>query len=413
MFAPSVFRPLFRTDGYLKIWTVGLLTGVVRWLEMLAFGLYALDTTGSPYLVALLVVLRFLPLALCGVVMGAMSDLMSPRRLLIIGLTLIALFSALMVGLFRWGEPGYWSVALAALLGGAFWASDLPIRRRMIGEVVKPAALAGAMALDGAASNGMRLVGPLVGGALYQTMGIEGVFALSAIVYGAAIAVALTIAVDGPSPSGVSRAASKIAQILRPLQGALEALRYARRNADVMRILLVTVVFNIWGFPYVSMIPVIGRETLGLSPGAVGVVTAVEGLFALLAAIVIVKVQPQSGLRRLYVGATIGLYCTIFVIGAFPGLRVTVFGLAVAGTCAAIFATMQSTLIYAVAPPDMRGRFLGLMTICIGAGVVGFANVGLTAEFFGASNALWIIALQGLVSAVAIAFTWPELRAKG
>ena len=142
MIERSVFGPLFRNDSYLKIWTVGLLTGVVRWLEMLAFGLYALDATGSPSLVAMLVILRFLPLALCGAVMGALSDLMSPRRLLIVGLTLIAVFSAAMFVLFRWGEPGYWSVALAALLSGVFWSGDLPVRRKMIGGAVGPETLA-------------------------------------------------------------------------------------------------------------------------------------------------------------------------------------------------------------------------------------------------------------------------------
>ena len=54
----------------------------------------------------------------------------------------------------------------------------------------------------------------------------------------------------------------------------------------------------------------------------------------------------------------------------------------------------------------MRGRFLGLMTICIGAGVIGFANVGLTAEVFGAADALWIIALEGVIPMLLILRGW-------
>ena len=180
-----------------------------------------------------------------------------------------------------------------------------------------------------------------------------------------------------------------------------------------MRILMVTVIFNIWGFPYLSMIPVVGRETLGLSASAIGALTATEGLFALLAALAVVKAQPRGGLRALYLGVTVGLSLMVMVMGIVPTLWLTALGLAVGGTCTAVFAAMQSTLIYVVAPPAMRGRFLGLMTICIGAGVLGFANIGLTAEIFGATNALWIIALEGLVPTVAIALTWPELRRGG
>ena len=35
--------------------------------------------------------------------------------------------------------------------------------------------------------------------------------------------------------------------------------------------------FNIWGFPYLAMIPVIGREDLELTASMIGAVTAVEG----------------------------------------------------------------------------------------------------------------------------------------
>jgi MFS family permease len=91
------------------------------------------------------------------------------------------------------------------------------------------------------------------------------------------------------------------------------------------------------------------------------------------------------------------------------GLWILALGLAVGGLCASGFAAMQATLIYRLAPEALRGRLMGLLTICIGAGVLGFANVGLTAEFVGASNALWIIALEGLVVLTLVVRGWPEL----
>ena len=71
---------------------------------------------------------------------------------------------------------------------------------------------------------------------------------------------------------------------------------------------------------------------------------------------------------------------------------------------------MQSTLIYQIAPEDMRGRLFGLITICIGSGLIGFANLGLLAEYFGTANALWIMALQGVIPTILIGFQWPQLR---
>jgi MFS family permease len=126
-----------------------------------------------------------------------------------------------------------------------------------------------------------------------------------------------------------------------------------------------------------------------------------------------VRLRPTRGLRRLYFASTAIMLCVVFAIGAFPGFWVTLIGLAAAGACTAIFSALQSTLIYSVAPPGMSGRYLGLMTISIGTGVLGFANVGIMAELFGASTALWIVALQGMPLILAVAWRWRALHDGG
>ncbi|MEL7466216.1 MAG: MFS transporter [Pseudomonadota bacterium] len=400
--APS----LFSDSGYLRLWLIGLFCGVVRWLELLAFGVFAFDATGSPALVALVVMLRFLPLSLFGVFMGAFSDIVSPERLLRLTILSVMLVCAGMLAAFHFGDPGYPLIAFAAFASGVFWATDLPVRRKILASHAPPCRLTGAIALDGATSNGTRLMGPLIGGTLYQTLGMEGVFALGAGLYLAALLIALSLPTTPPAAPGRN-------PIRRALKGAREAWRYARSNRDVMRILLVTVAFNIWGFPYLAMIPVIGREDLELSASMIGAVTAVEGALALAGALFLTRALPEGWNRPIYWGGVMILSLTILAMGAFPGFWTLTIGLAIGGFCSAGFAVMQSTLIYQTAPVEMRGRFLGLMTISIGTGVIGFANVGLTAEVFGASNALLIIGAQGIIPLLLIARGWRELRFGG
>ena len=79
------------------------------------------------------------------------------------------------------------------------------------------------------------------------------------------------------------------------------------------------------------------------------------------------------------------------------------------GVAAAGFTTMQSTLVFTLAPPEMRGRLLGLVVLCIGAGLVGNINTGLMGELFGGSTAIRIIAIEGLIPMIAIGFYWQEL----
>ena len=80
-----------------------------------------------------------------------------------------------------------------------------------------------------------------------------------------------------------------------------------------------------------------------------------------------------------------------------------VIGIAQAG-----FAVMQPTLVYNNAPADRRLEVMGLMTMCIGVGPLGFLAIGWLAQRLGAPTAALICAVSGLV---AVASTWPLCRA--
>jgi len=67
------------------------------------------------------------------------------------------------------------------------------------------------------------------------------------------------------------------------------------------------------------------------------------------------------------------------------------------------FSTMQATLVYLSAPPDMRSRILGVLSVCIGTGPIGFIWLGWLADLIGAPNA---IAVTGVVGLLALAMTW-------
>lgn len=398
-------RPLLRDGRYLRIWLIGWMVGIVRWLELLAYGIFAYEVTGSPSLVALIALIRFVPLALLGVLVGAVADQVNPRRLLVLGLLAIGGVLAVMLGLSEHGSLAYWHIALATFASGAFWTAEQTFRRKIIGEIAGPGRLAQAMSFDYATSNGTRMIGPFVGGWLYEQTGMSGVFVLAIGLYAIATLLALRIAPSSDEiPAGFRPGAA--------VTGARDALSRALRDNDVTAIMAGTVIFNIWGFPFVAMLPVIGAETLSLTPAMIGYISAIEGATGLIFAFIVgILAQPWM-YRRLYLFGIAGHLASVAVIGLSGDILMVSVGLALAGFFTAGFAGMQSTLIYTVAPPEMRGRYLGLISICIGAGLIGFANVGLTAELVGASNALWIIAAQGAVATLALAFWWRAFRAE-
>ena len=74
---------LFHNPGFVRLWLSGILCGALRWLELLAIGLFVLERTGSPLLVAVLTLVRMAPMLLFGIPAGALADRYDRRHLLI------------------------------------------------------------------------------------------------------------------------------------------------------------------------------------------------------------------------------------------------------------------------------------------------------------------------------------------
>ena len=168
MISTHILKGLLSEQTYLRVWMVGVFSGIARWLEMLVVGVYTYDTTGSPFLVPLLVILRMLPLAVLGSVVGTLADRASPRKLLIITMTTAMIISFSVFLVFLVGNDNYWVVAFSSFVSGVVWTTDMPLRRRMLGDIAGIKRIVPAMSLDSATNNATRMMGPLFGGILYQ-----------------------------------------------------------------------------------------------------------------------------------------------------------------------------------------------------------------------------------------------------
>ena len=402
MIATHGLSGLLRDPAYLRIWLVGGFSGIARWLEMLVVGVYAFDTTGSPLLVSTLVILRLLPLAVLGSVVGTFSDRMSPRLILIATMAAAMTMSSAVFLIFVVELDQYWVVAVASFISGVVWTTDMPLRRRMLGDIAGTERIVPAMSLDSATNNATRMVGPLFGGILFQWLGPSGAFALSATMYACCVVLLLGL----PAVAASGAAMRETARILRDLR---EVFALIARDRDIMRILLVTIVFNVWGFPFISMIPVVGRDVLELSAGWIGVLAGLEGGGAFVGALLIAMGLRSGNFRRLYYFGMLGYLLFAFLAGWMVSAAPMAVVLFCVGLMAAGFTTMQSTLIYSVAPPHMRGRLFGVLVICIGTGLIGFANIGLMGELFGGSAAIRIVAAEGLIPLILIGMRWRQL----
>lgn len=393
---------LLKVPDYRRIWGAGAAGGICRWLEILAAGIYAYETTGSPFLVALLFFLRLMPLVLFGSILGTLADRWPAKNFLIAGMGLAALAATCVALLLVLGLANYWIVAVAVFASGIVWSMDMPLRRRTLGDIAGPERLVTALSFDGATNNATRAFGPFAGGILYQFFGAPGAFALTAMLYAIGTVLVIRVRLDGKSAVGPS-ASSRILAEFR------EAFSLALANKDILRILLVTVAFNVFCLPFVSMIPVLGEETLGLSADWTGVLGALEGGGAFIGALAIAIFNPPIEIRRVYFYGVVFYLVFALVAGFMTDFMPMAIAILCIGLAAGAFTASQAPLLYSAAPPHMRSRIFGLMAICIGAGGLGVANTGLMAEWLGAPLAVRVFAVEGLIAMLAIGIGWREM----
>ena len=404
-------RLLLGNPRFLVVWVVGGLTGIVRWLQLLVLGIYTFQITESPLLVSLVPMLWMLPLALCGPFVGVVADRVSRRALLVVSLVLALAVSVVMAIASSAAALGFAWIAVASLLSGVFWATDMPVRRRLLGDL-SDGDLAAAMSLDSATTNATRMAGPVLGGVVLQTFHLSGVFLLSAAVFAAClVAIALT-----PVPG-----AGRPAQSTHFLRELISGIRFVVGDARLRWVFGITIVFNIFGFPFTSMIPVIGSGQLGLDPAMVGLLGSTEGLGAFIGAVIIAVAVRPCAFAPLFVWGTtaylafVGCLGTVslFVAGPLPSFLAAAGVLCVIGLAGACFSAMQGTLSYLNALPEYRSRVLGVLTLCIGTGPIGFLHVGWLAETFGAPVALIVTASEGLLALVVLRLVGPKYDADG
>ncbi|MBV8776158.1 MAG: hypothetical protein JO258_03085, partial [Alphaproteobacteria bacterium] len=183
----------------------------------------------------------------------------------------------------------------------------------------------------------------------------------------------------------------------------IEGLQLERRDPRLVALLTVTVIYNVFGWPFTSMIPVIGQDNLHLEAGGIGVLASMDGIGSFVGAIAIALWVRQAHFTRLYITAVLSYLVLLMGFALAPHPLFAGGALLLTGLANSGFSVMQATLIYLAAPAEMRSRLYGVLSLCIGSGLVGFLLLGAVAELVGAPAAT---ALSGVEGLLVLALTW-------
>src|SRR5439155_479406 len=224
---PGGLRALNHRD-FRVFWTGQLVSLVGTWMQSVAQSWLVLQLSDSALKLGLIGTFQFAPVLLFSVVAGALADRLPKRRLILATQTALCLQALALTALVWTGHVRYWHVAVLALLLGCANVIDMPTRQAFIAELVGKRDLVNAVALNSAAFNGARIVGPAVAGLLIGRFGVAPAFLLNGLSFLVVIGALLLVHAEGtPRP----RAATTVGQEV------WEGLRYALGTPRIALIL--------------------------------------------------------------------------------------------------------------------------------------------------------------------------------
>jgi MFS family permease len=379
------FRAL-QHRNYRLYWTGQLVSLVGTWMQSVAQGWLMHRLTSSALMLGFLGFAQFLPVLLLSLWAGVIVDSIDKRKLLLFTQSAFLLQAALLATAVSTGIVKPWMVLALAFVFGTINAVDLPARQSFVVELAGREDMSNAIALNSAAFNTARVVGPAIAGVLLATVGEAGCFWLNALSY---IAVIVSIwRMDVRPKPGIRFQAE------RALEHMKEGVRYARGVRSVRNLLILLGTTAGLGFQYMILLPVYVRDILKADAKVYGLLVSAFGLGSLLSAAWMTRKQDRWALRR---NIFIGLLAAAIGMGTFAWSRTLSLSLAMgflSGFGLILYVATTNTLIQITTEDRYRGRVMSLYTLMfVGTAPIGALVSGSVAQRFGAPVATSVSAL--------------------
>jgi MFS family permease len=383
-----------RHRNFRLFWSGQALSVIGTWMQSVALYWLMYRLTNSPFLLGLTGVALSLPVLCFSLVGGVVADRVERRRLVRTTQTCNLLQAGVLAAYVTFGHPAPAVLLVLALANGVINAFDFPARQSFISELVAPADLPNAIALNSMVFNGARLVGPAVAGLVLAHAGEAPCFWLNAASY-VPLLWNLGRLTLKPRPRGPHAPA---------LTTLLAGVRYTYHTPRLRNLLVLLGLAGMLGSQYAVLMPVFADQLLKAGARGYGLLMSVAGLGAVLGTLTLTGQRGRPALcRTLFLGlAAFGVGLVAFSYSRSLWLSL---GLSfVVGFGMILFTATTNTLLQITVLDEFRGRVMSLFTLMlIGTAPFGSFLMGTMADRAGAPTAVRVAGVVCLLGALWLA----------
>lgn len=369
------------------------------WMQSIAAAWLVLDLTGSPVAVGVLALAQFLPFSALGWFSGVLTDRFDARKLVLATQWALMAQASVLAALTLLGEIEPWQIYVLAALRGCIMVFDAPARQALTYQMVGPAELPNAVALNSSLFNAARVIGPAIGGIVVAAFDPGICFAVNAVSFVAVLACLYAMRARDLVHVERQQEAPTV------FRGTWEAVRYARSVRRVGVLLVLVGLVSTFAFNFNVLLPVLAKDTLDAGPEVFGILSASFGAGALAGAL-IAAARSRASMRWVLVG-TAGYGTAMLLLALSGSLVPAVLLLFATGACFTIWTANSNATLQLGAPDHIRGRVLGLYFYAfLGAQPLGGLLAGWLADVGGTGLAF---AVGGTVTLAATAYAFARL----
>src|SRR3954468_13562436 len=396
------FRALQVHRNFRLFWTGQTVSLIGTWMQTVGVGWLALELTNSAFLVGVVSAAGSFPVLLLSLYGGVLADRRSKLRIVIICQVLL-LVEAAGLWWFTWsGRINFgWLLALTTM-GGLISTFEIPARQAMIVELVTKEDLVDAIALNSGGFNLARIVGPSIAAVILAKYGLAWCFGINALSYFAVLGSLARIKLPTWTP---------VQHLVSPFEQLKQGFDYIRGSRAVSGLMGVIAIYSIFGFQYLTMMPVIARDVLHTGASGYGLLLTFVGIGALTGALSLAGLGGRIRRGRLF-NATAYAFAGLTILFSLQRsvpLAGTV--LLFLGLTMLINGALANGILQSVVPDELRGRVMATYVfVYVGFTPIGSFIAGAMARWIGVE---WAIFSGGLVMLVYVMWAfwkYPEIR---
>src|SRR5215203_1607814 len=402
---PRSMNPLrvLQVHRNFRLFWIGQTVSLIgTWMQQVAMGWLALQLSDSAFIVGLVSAAGSLPILMFSLYAGVLVDRRDKLRLVTVAQVLLAVTAAVLWWLVWSHHINISSLVILALANGLISAIEIPARQALIVELVGREDIVDAVALNSGGFNLARIIGPSVAAAVIAGAGLAWCFGINALSYTAVIG--CLVAINLP----------KFIRSDRPVDALTEfkaGVEYIRSRREVMGLFGVIAVYSVFGFQYLTLMPVIARDVLHTGASGYGVLVTFVGIGAVCGAITLAALSARVRRGKLFTMSAF-TFATLTILFSFVNVRSVAAGvLLFLGLTMLINGALANGILQSVVPDERRGRVMAAYVFVY----VGFTPIGslLAGAIARVTTVQWAIGTGGLVMLLYSGWAFwkfPELR---